>query len=170
MLPQLSSLTHLGLAGLDDVRHCPDESLSAITFSSCLQQLHLNFLWLPGWQDVILGNLGGIQHHTWQHIFPDSKKLLQLTSLSLGCIGPHMTHADLQACVSCCPRLQALDVAWVLEGSLFPSWSPLLQLSGLTSLTAFVPDSNLGALAQLTGLQALSCELQQASRRLGCCI
>ena len=35
----------------------------------------------------------------------------------------------------------------------------LLQLSGLTSLTTLVSDANLGVLAQLTGLQALSCEV-----------
>ena len=150
VLPQLSSLTHLGLVGLFELTHCPAaaaERLSFITSSSRLQHLELVGLHLPGQH--------GDEHHPWQHIFSPNKQLLQLTSLKCSYVSPPMTPVQLQACVSCCPNLQELNVVQALADSVVPH--ALLQLSGLTSLTTLVSDAGSGVLAQLTGLQELSC-------------
>ena len=66
-----------------------------------------------------------------------------------------MTSFKLQACVACCPNLQELNIAGVLAGGVLPY--ALLQLSGLTSLTSLASDADTCLLAQLTGLQELSC-------------
>ena len=149
VLPQLSSLTHLGLVYTQGLRQCPAESLSTITSSSSLQHLDLErlSLQLPGEHES--------GYRPWQHIFPPNRQLLQLTSVSLCSVLPRLTHVDVQACVSCCPNLQELDIAGAPADGMLPN--ALLQLSGLTSLTTLVSDADMGVLAQLTGLQELTC-------------
>jgi len=83
------------------------EVFAAFTANSCLQHLDLS--------DAVL------QFHTWRHMFPSGRTLLQLTCLQ----APHalcypdqfeepadsgmaLTDADVEAMVSCCPALQAL--------------------------------------------------------------
>ena len=96
--------------------------------------------------------------HAWQHVFPSNKKLLQLASLSLCHCEPRMTLAHLQACVSCCPNLQELNIAHAVAYNMLPSALP--QLPGLTNLTTHVSDADISVLMTLTGLQELTCEQQ----------
>jgi len=109
------------------------EVFAAFTASSCLQHLDLS--------NAVL------QFHTWQHMFPAGRTLLQLTCLQ----APHalcfpdqfgdpadsdlaLTDADVEAMVSCCPALQALDAANVLHLSDKPHLSTLQHLTRLEAM------------------------------------
>ena len=112
VLPKLSSLTNLVLLNINDLEDCPAEAFAAITSSSRLQHLVLGKLRLPGHQET--------QCHIWQHIFPANKQLLQLTTLVLQYVTPCMSSLHMQACVSCCPKLQLLDISGALEDGVLP--------------------------------------------------
>ena len=159
-LLQLTGLTHLGLVGLcgrGAFRDCPAAAFAAITASSSLQHLDLSYSVLqpdPGNAQQGVGN-----GNPWPFIFPP-KRLLHLSTLALRAVQPKLTDEDLQACVSCCPELRELHVSHALAPdatrTVLPH--PLLQLSGLTHLSASdCWDNTMGMLAQLTRLQVLQC-------------
>jgi len=115
------------------------EVFAAFTASSCLQHLDLS--------NAVL------QFHTWQHMFPPGRTLLQLTCLQapyalwdpdqfdpadvdmdLADSDLALTDADVEAMVSCCPALQALDAANVLHLSDKPHLSALQYLTRLAAM------------------------------------
>ena len=152
LLPQLSSLTHLGLVGLTDFDSCPAAAFTAITSNSSLQHLDLECF------EGVTVQAGDGSGNPWQHIFPLNKRLLQLTTLNLDACR-QFTSGGLQACVSCCPNLQELNIAHdLVHGAAGLQLDPLLQLSRLTSLTTNVSVTAIAVCAQLTGLQMLTCE------------
>ena len=141
VLPKLTSLTYLGLSRIYELVSCPAAAFSSLTSSSSSLQ-HL----------ILSGCSGG--GNRWQHMFPPNRRLPQLKTLNL-CYARSLGQGDLQACVSCCPNLQQLNLACALADGV--QLHPLLRLSGLTNLSMGLCDADISVLTQLTELQELSC-------------
>ena len=122
MLPQLSSLTHLGLVNYM-ISETARPQRSQPSLGIALRRLDLT------WYTLQTADAG----HRWRHIFPPRRQLLHLTALTLRDVHPRMTTADLQTCVACCPNLQYLTVARGLAEDV--QQPAMLQLSSLTGLS-----------------------------------
>ena len=147
-LQQLQQLTYLSLrASLEANDSTPAIAYSALTSSSKLQLLDLNYCSLP--------------EGTWQHVFPSGRQLphLQELDISRRCgARSAFVAAPPQGSrlVSCCPGLRSLQMKGLQYSA--ELLAPLAELSSLRGLSlghVCFETMGLDVVCQLTGLEQL---------------
>jgi hypothetical protein len=123
-LQQLQQVTHLDLTGTLNVKEDtpPATACSVLTASSRLQHLNISMCRLPT--------------AAWHHILPAGRQLPQLRELKLQHLmqpSGYIASAPEGSClVSCCPKLQSLEMQNMLYSAELPA--SLQALSGLHTM------------------------------------
>jgi hypothetical protein len=160
-LPHLQQLTLLDLAcsvAVFQDSNLPAAAFSALTASSKLQHLNVNYCRLP--------------RGAWQHMFPAGRQLPHLQSLAIAGVteaegGESAAAPEGTRLVSCCPGLRSLNMQYLRCST--ELLSPLQRLSWLhvLQLGSYMAGwEGMEAVSQLTGLQKLTLRASGAAEGL----